>query len=99
MARRITRRGKAILSGGLHPHYAETVETVAGLQGIIVRAPVEPGHAEDLAALIDHELHDDSTMWSFESYEISAGTGHTPQVRLTLRHGNEQQSKQLLQHG
>ncbi len=34
-------------------------------------------------------------MWSFESYEISAGTGHTPQVRLTLRHGNQPQSKQL----
>ena len=33
MAQRITRRGKAILSGGLHPHYAETVETVAGLVG------------------------------------------------------------------
>ncbi len=31
MAQRITRRGKAILSGGLHPHYAETVDTVASL--------------------------------------------------------------------
>ncbi len=29
MAQRLTRRNKAILSGGLHPHYAETVETVA----------------------------------------------------------------------
>ena len=29
MAQRVTRRTKAILSGGLHPHYAETVETVA----------------------------------------------------------------------
>ena len=43
MAQRITRRGKAILSGGLHPHYAETVETVAGLAGTIARAPVTPG--------------------------------------------------------
>src|ERR1700750_226393 len=33
MAQRITKRGKAVLSGGLHPHYAETVETVAGLFG------------------------------------------------------------------
>src|ERR1700753_693825 len=55
MAQRITRRGKAILSGGLHPHYAETVETVAGLQGVITRAPVAPGKAEDLIALIDDE--------------------------------------------
>jgi glycine dehydrogenase subunit 1 len=53
MAQRLTRRGKAILSGGLHPHYAETVETVAGLAGSIARAPVTPGKAEDIAALID----------------------------------------------
>src|SRR5581483_6711249 len=43
MAQRVTRRGKAILSGGLHPHYAETVETVAGLFGEMKRAPVTPG--------------------------------------------------------
>ncbi len=55
MAQRLTRRGKAILSGGLHPHYAETVETVAGLQGVIARAPVTPGSAEDIIALIDEE--------------------------------------------
>jgi glycine dehydrogenase subunit 1 len=53
MAQRLTRRGKAILSGGLHPHYAETVETVAGLTGEIRRAPVTPGSAEDIIALID----------------------------------------------
>ncbi|MGH6871895.1 MAG: aminomethyl-transferring glycine dehydrogenase subunit GcvPA [Rhizomicrobium sp.] len=55
MAQRVTRRSKAILSGGLHPHYAETVETVAGLSGEIVRAPVTPGKAEDIAALIDDQ--------------------------------------------
>ena len=42
MAQRLTRRGKAILSGGLHPHYAETVETVAGLSGQVHRSA---GHA------------------------------------------------------
>src|SRR6201986_2476862 len=55
MAQRITKRGKAILSGGLHPHYAETVETVAGLFGPISRSPVTPGSAEDIIALIDDE--------------------------------------------
>jgi len=55
MAQRITRRPKAILSGGLHPQYAETVETVVSLSGEVVRAPVLPGCAEDLAALIDGE--------------------------------------------
>jgi glycine dehydrogenase subunit 1 len=55
MARRITRRDKAILSGGLHPHYAETVETVAGLSGEVTRTPVTPGKADDIIALIDDE--------------------------------------------
>jgi len=55
MAQRVTKRPKAILSGGLHPHYAETIETVAGLHGQVLRAPATPGRAEDLAALIDAE--------------------------------------------
>src|ERR1700685_2576761 len=55
MAQRLTRRGKAILSGGLHPHYAETVETVAGLSGQVHRSPVTPSKAEDIAALIDSD--------------------------------------------
>ncbi|HVV26794.1 MAG TPA: aminomethyl-transferring glycine dehydrogenase subunit GcvPA [Rhizomicrobium sp.] len=53
MAQRVTKRGKAILSGGLHPHYAETVETLAGLAVTVTRAPVTPGSAEDLVAQID----------------------------------------------
>src|SRR3569833_2021602 len=55
MAQRVTKRSKAILSGGLHPHYAETVETVAGLFGEMKRAAVTPGKAEDIAALIDND--------------------------------------------
>ncbi|HKD48501.1 MAG TPA: aminomethyl-transferring glycine dehydrogenase subunit GcvPA [Rhizomicrobium sp.] len=55
MAQRLTRRSKAILSGGLHPHYAETVETVAGLAGQVTRSPVTPGRVEDIVGLIDAE--------------------------------------------
>lgn len=33
MARRITRRSKAVLSEGLHPHYVSTIETMAGFHG------------------------------------------------------------------
>src|SRR5436305_10348150 len=33
MAHRITGRNRALLSGNLHPHYAETVRTMAGLSG------------------------------------------------------------------
>ncbi len=53
MAQRLTKRKKAILSGGLHPHYGETVETLATLQGEVVRAPAIPGREEDLIGLID----------------------------------------------
>ncbi len=55
MAQRVTRRPKAILSGALHPHYAETVETVAALSGSVVRAPTVAGAAENLIDLIDDE--------------------------------------------
>ncbi len=55
MAQRITRRPKAILSGRLHPHYAETVETVASLSGQVVRLPTLPQLVEDLVAQIDNE--------------------------------------------
>ena len=53
MAQRITKRPKAILSGGLHPHYADTVHTVAALSGKVTHAPAKPNADEDLAALID----------------------------------------------
>src|SRR6202789_1390686 len=55
MAQRITKRPKAILSGGLHPHYAETTATLVELGGKVVYAPRTPGKAEDLIALIDNE--------------------------------------------
>ncbi|MBV9570630.1 MAG: aminomethyl-transferring glycine dehydrogenase subunit GcvPA [Alphaproteobacteria bacterium] len=55
MAQRLTKRPKAVLSGGLHPHYAETVETLASLSGEVVRAPITPGKAEDFAAQIDNQ--------------------------------------------
>jgi glycine dehydrogenase subunit 1 len=54
MAHRITGRNRAVLAGSLHPHYADTVRTMAGLTGEIVTARVTPpGQPEDLAALID----------------------------------------------
>jgi len=38
MASRITRRNKAVLSGGLHPHYRETIETLAHAVGMATDA-------------------------------------------------------------
>ena len=53
MAHRVTRRRKAILSGNLHPHYRETIETVSRLAGDEIVAPAPHGAAEDLIGLID----------------------------------------------
>jgi glycine dehydrogenase subunit 1 len=36
MAHRVTRRAKAVLSGGLHPHYAQVIETLAHVAGVTV---------------------------------------------------------------
>ena len=56
MAKRITKRGGAILSGALHPHYAAVTRTYVELAGDrIVCAPLDPAGAEDLAAMIDED--------------------------------------------
>ncbi len=56
MARRITKRRRAIVSGGLHPHYAEVIRTVTQFtEDEIVAAPVDVDGGEDLARLIDEE--------------------------------------------
>ncbi len=46
MAKRVTRREKAVLSGGLHPHYAAVTQTIAHAEGMTI---------ERLAAAIDAE--------------------------------------------
>src|SRR5262249_51796147 len=43
----------------------------------------------DIAALIDQQIHDDSEIWTIVSYQVAAGTGTTPSVTLTLRHGDQ----------
>jgi glycine dehydrogenase subunit 1 len=54
MADRITGRNRTVLAGSLHPHYADTVRTMASLTAEIVTAPITaPGQPEDLASLID----------------------------------------------
>jgi glycine dehydrogenase subunit 1 len=56
MAHRVTGRRKALLSGGLHPHYAEVVRTVAQCAGETVAAlPPDVFAREDLVAAIDSE--------------------------------------------
>jgi glycine dehydrogenase subunit 1 len=53
MAARITRRGRAVLSGGLHPHYVACVETMARFTGDTIDARLPAlGAAPDDAAVI-----------------------------------------------
>ncbi|MDR3519014.1 MAG: aminomethyl-transferring glycine dehydrogenase subunit GcvPA [Azospirillaceae bacterium] len=54
MANRVTRRSRAVLSGGVHPHYREVVDTDAHYVGFdVVIADPDPNGTEDLEALID----------------------------------------------
>src|SRR6202023_1350976 len=56
MARRITKRRKALLSGGLHPHYAEAVRTYSAMTGDAVGVlPPDVFAAEDLGGVVDDE--------------------------------------------
>jgi glycine dehydrogenase subunit 1 len=56
MAHRVTRRKKAVLSGGLHPHYRETIETVSRMAGdTLVALGADPRGTEDILAAIDGE--------------------------------------------
>ena len=52
MAARITRRAKAVLSPGLHPHYADTIYTLAHNAG--VRTDPLPLAVDDEAAVLTH---------------------------------------------
>ncbi|MFN3524285.1 MAG: aminomethyl-transferring glycine dehydrogenase subunit GcvPA [Phenylobacterium sp.] len=56
MAQRVTRREKAILCGGLHPHYAATTQTIAHAEGMeIVRQPAAINPEDAVIAAIDGE--------------------------------------------
>jgi len=56
MANRVTRRHKALISGGLHPHYRGVIQTTArweGFKAVVSRPDIEG--LEDLIANIDKE--------------------------------------------
>lgn len=56
MAHRVTKRRKAVLSGGLHPHYVEVVRTLSQMAGdTILAAKASPKADEDLIGLLDDE--------------------------------------------
>ncbi|MER2520329.1 MAG: aminomethyl-transferring glycine dehydrogenase subunit GcvPA [Bdellovibrionales bacterium] len=55
MANRITQRKRVVVSGGLHPHWRETVATMAKMTGYETRLaqPLLPPQAEELAHEVD----------------------------------------------
>src|SRR5207302_1498579 len=56
MAHRITKRRKALLSGNLHPHYRETVETISRMSEHETAAlAYAPDGERDILASIDNE--------------------------------------------
>src|SRR3981081_966488 len=56
MAQRVTRREKAVLSGNLHPHYRDTVETVSRMsEHATFMLPRAPEGERDVLAAIDGE--------------------------------------------
>lgn len=57
MAHRLTKRRKALLSGGLHPHYADVVRTTSRLAGDeVVTSPPDVRAREDLISQIDETV-------------------------------------------
>jgi glycine dehydrogenase subunit 1 len=56
MATRITKRARVIMSGGLHPHYADVVDTNGRFMGLdIMRLPPDWRGDEDAVAPVDAE--------------------------------------------
>ncbi len=56
MAHRITRRKKAVLSGGLHPHYVEVVQTLSRMASdLVIANKADPMAEEDILSQIDGE--------------------------------------------
>lgn len=55
MAGRITKRARAVISGGLHPHYVETARTMAKFTGdtLVTRLPELVADADDDAVIGD----------------------------------------------
>ena len=54
MARRITKKGKVLVSGGVHPHYGAVVRTNSELHGdTVALMPADPEAREDVITAID----------------------------------------------
>ena len=90
MAGRVTRRGKAILSGGLHPQYREVIETYGRWGGFAVQAAApDATGAEDLIARIDREtscvvVQNPSVFGHIRDYMALANAAHAAGALLIV---------------
>ena len=90
MAGRVTRRGKAILSGGLHPQYREVIETYGRWGGFAVQAAApDATGAEDLIARIDREtscvvVQNPSVFGHIRDYTALANAAHAAGALLIV---------------
>src|SRR5689334_19936843 len=51
----------------------------------------------DIAALVEQQITDIPDMWKLVSYQVSAASGQTPTVRVTLQRGSESRSEEVAQ--
>jgi glycine dehydrogenase subunit 1 len=57
MAHRVTRRSKAVVSGGVHPHYNAVVQTISKMAGHeVITLPPDVQAEEDMLARIDDSV-------------------------------------------
>jgi glycine dehydrogenase subunit 1 len=90
MANRLTRRRKAVLSGGLHPHYREVCETYARFVGF-ESAALDPAldDAEDLTGLVGPDIscvvvQNPDFFGEIRDYSDLAGTCHDAGALLVV---------------
>ncbi|HEX6375961.1 MAG TPA: aminomethyl-transferring glycine dehydrogenase subunit GcvPA [Allosphingosinicella sp.] len=75
MARRITRRGKVLLSSGLHPHYVSVAKTMARFTGDVLDVALPKLQAEtDIADLLDR-IDSDTSCVVFQYPDILGRIG------------------------
>ena len=86
MAGRCTRRDKAVLSGGLHPHYAETVETLARFTSLDVahNRPMPPTREPHGTAALEALVDDETACVVVQQPDMFGGGSRLPRARRAL---------------